>query len=298
MSNALMAKFEVNGNPVELDAQTVRNYLTNGNGKATDQEVAMFINLCKYQKLNPFLREAYLIKYGDNQPATTVVGKDAFTKRAAEIKDCKGWKAGVCCVNQKNGQYVERDGTVVLPNEKLVGGWCEVKLARWEEPFKHTVQLGEYNTGKSMWAKMPATMIRKVAIVQALREAFPAQFQGMYDQSEMPTGGDLPETVIDIKPEPVEAEVVDESLMPKSLMPIGAAQKKALSDLLGSDKERILIAQKVLETYDYQSLKDILRVDYDAIMEELVMAFTEQEEEPEVIELDAEIVIEEELQEA
>lgn len=293
MSNALMAKFEVNGNPVELDAQTVRNYLTNGDGRATDQEVAMFINLCKYQKLNPFLREAYLIKYGDKSPATTVVGKDAFTKRAAEIKDCKGWKAGVCCVNQKNGQYVERDGTVVLPNEKLVGGWCEVKLARWEEPFKHTVQLGEYNTGKSMWAKMPATMIRKVAIVQALREAFPAQFQGMYDQSEMPAGGDLPETVIDIKPEPVEVEVVDESLMP-----IGAAQKKALSDLLGSDKDKIEIAQRVLANFGYASLKDIVNADFGMIMDSLQELFTEQEEEPEAIELDAEIVIEEELQEA
>ena len=32
---------------------------------------------------------------------------------------------------------------------------------------------------------MPATMIRKVALVQALREAFPSELSGMYDQSEM-----------------------------------------------------------------------------------------------------------------
>ena len=78
--NALMAKYEANGELVELDAQTVRDYLTNGNGKPSDQEVAMFIKLCQYQGLNPFLREAYLIKYSEKAPASTVVGKDAFTR--------------------------------------------------------------------------------------------------------------------------------------------------------------------------------------------------------------------------
>lgn len=100
--NALMATYEANGVPVELDAQTVKNYLVNGDGGVTDQEIAMFINLCKYQGLNPFLREAYLIKYSGNQPASTVVGKDAFTRRAAQIEECKGWSAGVAVVTKKN----------------------------------------------------------------------------------------------------------------------------------------------------------------------------------------------------
>ena len=49
MMNALAVSYEANGVPVELDAQTVKNYLVNGNGEVTDQEVAMFINLCRYQ---------------------------------------------------------------------------------------------------------------------------------------------------------------------------------------------------------------------------------------------------------
>ena len=36
------------------------------------------------------------------------------------------------------------------------------------------------------WKEMPATMIRKVALVQALREAMPQEFQGMYSPEEMP----------------------------------------------------------------------------------------------------------------
>ena len=40
-------------------------------------------------------------------------------------------------------------------------------------------------TPSGQWAKMPGTMIRKVAMVHALREAFPEDFGGMYDSSEM-----------------------------------------------------------------------------------------------------------------
>ena len=279
MNNALMASYTVDGNLVELNADTVRNYLTNGNGKVTDQEVAMFINLCKYQGLNPFVREVYLIKYDDTKPASTVVGKDAFTRRAAQIPECKGWSAGVAVMTQK-GEYLEREGTIVMPGEKLIGGWCVVKRENWE-PFKSTANLNEYNTGKSMWAKMPATMIRKVAIVQGLRESFPDKFQGMYDQSEMGQDGTLPENEI---PQDV------------SKLPIDAKQKKALGDLLGSDKEKIEIAQKVLANFGYTSLKDIQNGDFDDIMDALQDAFMELEVvEAEVIDIEPEVVEQSEI---
>ena len=280
MSNALMASYKVNGQAVELTGETVRNYLVNGSGKPTDQEVVMFIKLCQSQGLNPFLREAYLIKYSDKAPATTVVGKDAFTRRASEMKECKGWKAGVCCMNQKTGVYVEREGTVVLPNEKLVGGWCEVKMTRWEEPFKQTAMLDEYHQHNSMWNSKPATMIRKVAIVQALREAFPAQFQGMYDSSEIDTNGELPETVIDVTP---KAEPEDQSKLP-----IDGAKKKELAELIGDDEEKIDIAKKVVAGYGYESMKDILNGDYEDIMDTLRSEFCELDAERNTIEPDFE----------
>ena len=45
-----------------------------------------------------------------------------------------------------------------------------------------TKKTGEVN---EQWTKRPATMIRKVALMQALREAFPDDLAGMYDSSEM-----------------------------------------------------------------------------------------------------------------
>ena len=72
-----------------LTADTVKNYLVSGNGNVTDQEVLMFIELCKAQHLNPFIREAYLIKFGSS-PANIVVGKDVFVKRAHRNPDYEG----------------------------------------------------------------------------------------------------------------------------------------------------------------------------------------------------------------
>ena len=59
--------YEVAGNQVKLSPTIVRNYLTKGDGRVTDTDITQFISICLFNKLNPFLNEAYLIKYG-SQP--------------------------------------------------------------------------------------------------------------------------------------------------------------------------------------------------------------------------------------
>lgn len=166
-----------------LTADTVRNYLVSGNGAVSDQEVVMFIELCKAQKLNPFIREAYLIKFG-NSPANIVVGKDVFVKRAYRNPDYEGMRAGIVVIT-KDGEVKEREGSLKAPGETLIGGWCEVYIKDKKHPIKSIVSLEEYSKAQSTWKSMPMVMIRKVAMVTALREAFPEELQGMYDASEM-----------------------------------------------------------------------------------------------------------------
>ena len=121
-ANDKVVEFEVNGQTVKLSPAIIRNYLVNGNGNVSDQEVVMFLNLCKFNRLNPFLREAYLIKYGSS-PATMVVGKDAITKRAMRNPNYEGQQAGVVVLNE-DGSLESRVGTIHLENESLVGGWA------------------------------------------------------------------------------------------------------------------------------------------------------------------------------
>lgn len=184
---------------VKLSPSIIRNYLVSGNGNVTDQEVGMFLNLCRFQHLNPFLKEAYLIKFG-NQPATIVTGKEAITKRAMRNPKYAGQQAGVVIYHDETGELEHRNGSLVLEGERLVGGWAKVFVKDYQVPIEAVVSFQEYvgtkndGTINGQWSKKPATMIRKVALTQALREAFPEDLGGLYSSEEM--GVDFDETAV------------------------------------------------------------------------------------------------------
>lgn len=187
MANEL-ARYQTESGEIVITQEDIATVLC-PNQPVTVKEVRMFVELCKAQGLNPFIKEAYLIKYGDN-PATIVTGKDVFTKRAARNPRYRGHEAGITFIGTDGGLH-RREGTLLLQGECLVGGWCRVHVEGYDCPIFDEVSLSEYSTGKSNWKKMPATMIRKVALVHALREAFPEDFQGLYDSAEM--GDAVPE---------------------------------------------------------------------------------------------------------
>ena len=64
MANTSVQTVKTPKGDLKLSPEIVKKYLVNGNGSITDSECAMFLALCKYQNLNPFLKEVYLIKYG------------------------------------------------------------------------------------------------------------------------------------------------------------------------------------------------------------------------------------------
>ena len=183
-------EYIANGEVVRLSPAIIRKYLVNGGGNVTDEEIMMFLSLCRFQHLNPFLREAYLIKYG-SQPATMVVGKDVFVKRAKKSPEFLGFQAGIIVIDA-DGHLAEREGTYYdKDGETLVGGWAKVHIKGYDVPVYASVSLDEYIGRKrdgevnGQWAGKPATMIRKVALMQALREAFPEQNSGLYTPEEI-----------------------------------------------------------------------------------------------------------------
>lgn len=173
--------FQANGEEVKLSLSTVRNYLVSGDGKVTDQEVVMFINLCRYQHLNPFLNEAYIVKFGD-RPAQLITSKEAFMKRAEANPHFKGSKAGVIVV--RDNQVIYSQGAFALPTDQIVGGWAEVKRDDREEPIHVEISFKEFSKGQATWKDMPANMIRKTALVNALREAFPDTLGSLYTEDD------------------------------------------------------------------------------------------------------------------
>lgn len=235
-----LVKYIAGGQEITLTEQTVVNYLVAGNGNVSKQEVKMFMELCHYRGLNPFIREAYLIKYG-NSPATMVVGKDAILKKALSNPTYGSHEAGITLVNRE-GQIERRAGSMLLAREELVGGWCKVTKATASGigEIMHEVSFDEYalrdSNGKLMsnWKNKPATMIRKVALVQALREAFPEDVSGMFEAEELgidertlPSAPVDPSKVVgEVESVPDTKEVVDEQ------EPVPATPKSPFLDML------------------------------------------------------------------
>lgn len=210
--------YEVDGNEIKLTPSIVQKYIVGTDAQITISEFKFFTELCKARKLNPFLKEAYCIKYG-NQPAQIVVGKDAILKRAILNPNFDGMESGVIVQVIETGEILERKGTFYLrEGEKLVGGWAKVYRKDWKYPTYNSVAFDEVaqrtRDGKlnSNWSGKGATMVEKVAKVRALRETFIEQLGGMYEAEEM--GVDLPkentvqrEEVIQ-QDESIEAEAI------------------------------------------------------------------------------------------
>ena len=219
-----LVEFSANGEKVKLSPAIVRNYLVNGNGQISDQEVVYFI-----------IKDCYLIKYGNTSPAQMVVSKDVFLKRAERNSEFDGLDAGIIVINNESGELTYRKGAFYLKDcEEVVGGWADVFRKNVSHPTHIEVSVEEYagrtKDGKlnSQWASKMATMVRKVAITQALRETFPNDFQQMYSEEEMNVDMKLDETPIQqptqpIEQAPVQPQTYSQPEEPQELQPEGVS---------------------------------------------------------------------------
>lgn len=211
-SKELEVLYNIGDNEIRLTPSIVQNYIVGNDSKITLPEFKFFTELCRARKLNPFLKEAYCIKYG-NQPAQIVVGKDVFLKRADAHPQYNGKETGVI-VQTESGETVERHGCFVGQKETLIGGWAKVYRKDRKYPEYMSVSFEEAAGRKSggelnsSWKKQGATMIEKVAKVRALREAFIEEFQGMYVEEEF-ENAEQNNAIKNPFPDAIEGEVKD-----------------------------------------------------------------------------------------
>lgn len=236
-----------------ITPEMVKKYLC---PTATDAEIFLFMKLCESQSLNPWVRDAYLVKYRVDQPAAMIIGKDGFTRRAEDHPKFAGFKAGIIVDSEQHGE-MEREGAFYAAGETIIGGWAEVHRNDRAVPLRAKVRLEEYNTKQNQWNKMPGTMIRKVALVQALREAFPSSFAGLYDAAEMGVDADtLPNNVIDS----TAVEVPPALEKPPTTGGITRAQRDRIAELVelvGWSREQAAVV--IQERYNAATLADLSR---------------------------------------
>jgi phage recombination protein Bet len=185
--------YKSNDQEIKLDLTIVRNMIAKGEN-IKDNEIFAFMQLCKYQGLNPYLGEAHLIKYGDK--IQMVVGIDVFTSRLNNHPDCKGWQPGLIIINEKGEELNKKGAFYIKGKEKIVGAWFTCKKTNWKEDFYWSITYDEYekqyyNKKKNKWEimpnwrNMPATMIVKCVIAAGARKAFSKDFNGIYSMEEL-----------------------------------------------------------------------------------------------------------------
>jgi len=160
------------------------------NQEAPILERYKFMMMCMALRMHPALNELHLVQYGGKW--RYVIGKYAILKRAEQDPNFHSFEAGIIVLRE--GKTVDIVGGVPLPGDKLYGGWVRIKrmtkAGEMAENY-HSVLLDEGNVWKPTsgpWVNMPATMIRKVAMVQGIRELYPMELGGLYDSAEMSGG--------------------------------------------------------------------------------------------------------------
>ncbi|MCY7130117.1 phage recombination protein Bet [Streptococcus gordonii] len=199
---ATQTKRDITTDPSLLTGADIKKYFDPQN-LLTEKQVGQALALCKGRNLNPFANEVYIVAYQNNSGTefSLIVSKEAFMKRAERCEGYDGFEAGITVM--RNGQMIEIEGSLKLPEDILIGGWAVVYRKDRSHRYKVTVDFNEYvktdrnGNPRSTWKSMPATMIRKTALVQTLREAFPDELGNMYTDID---GGDTFDAIKDVTP--------------------------------------------------------------------------------------------------
>lgn len=193
MATSLAKTYKANdGQELTLTTAYVARLVLGGNvDNVPESEYAKVIMTCAARGLNPLAGDVAVQPRWDKKRGCNILSvvptKDYFQRRASAHPSYMGKEYGIVVFNANEGKIRHKEGTGYYPSigEQLLGGWCRVHVKGHDRPEYAEVSIDEYDQNYALWNTKKATMIAKVAKSQALREAFPNEFQGLYEPEEM-----------------------------------------------------------------------------------------------------------------
>lgn len=165
--------------PAQIDL--IKSQVAKG---ATDDELKLFITICRNTKLDPFIKQVHFVKRWDSRE-----GKDIGSVQVG----IDGFRA----IAEDSGKYAGSDDALFRDEMELdktkVPGQATVSVYKLMDngeryAFTATARWTEYYPGPKngfMWKKMPYGQLAKCAEALALRKAFPKLLSGLYAPEEM-----------------------------------------------------------------------------------------------------------------
>jgi phage recombination protein Bet len=212
------------------DTQLAVLYQTGISPDVTRPELTAFLHECQRRRLDPFIRQIYLIGRWDSRagrvvfrPQTSIDGFRVIARRAATASGADyGYESTV---------WYDGDGIRHLAwLSDTPPAAAKVVVIRNGNRFDGVARFGAYvQTGKDgrpvgQWQSMGDVMIAKCAEALALRKAFPEDLSGLFTDDEM--GQDGPQAAAP----PARQEPAGVITRPKQETPAGQPEQEEEAD--------------------------------------------------------------------
>lgn len=213
-------------NPEEY--RVVKNLIDPSN-KLSQEQIGLFLHVCKERKLDPRLKQIYAVPRSNsktgNTELTIQVGIDGF-RMIAE-------RTGRYAPGKPTEFTFDKDGkllsaTAFIKKQTADGTWHEVSATAFYEEYVQRNK--DHKTGEMVvaqfWRQMPCGQLEKCAEAKAIRKAFPGDMSGLYTTEEM------------AQAEPVEAKL-EEALAESPKLDLRKEVQRLYDSLNDTQRSRV-----------------------------------------------------------